>query len=371
MIIYHLTIAAPFGANLNILKQQSIDNGFQFINISGNYQRGKVGVCQKIAITQAFLNNDYLHEDSIVLFTDGYDVNINDHYSVILNKFLSYECDMMFNVDKNFWPPVKISGVIGTVDRNDILEFFKQKTDTPNKYLNSGVYMGYVGSLRKMINFCYEASQKTGRLDDQELMQYFAYENQDVNIKLDYYDELFSAFNYSVDDFSYDGMILKNHHYGTKPSVWHGNGDKSAIVGFNNIAKINRDGNLPRYLSCIQENGKFLAYPHGGKFVFTDKINDDLCFVIQNGQKTKMCLLTSKGYILSFHPDNSYYPKNYIRNWEALTIDSENIIQTNHNVPLKDIVGNCDSLELIDVPFRVMMHVNDALLETIVNMGWS
>ncbi len=371
MIIYHLTIGTPFSENLNNLKQQSIDNGFQFINLSGNYKRGEVSIPRKIAIIHNFLKSNVLHDDAIILFTDGYDVCINDHSINVLRNFLLLQCDILFNAEKIFWPSLNGLGEIGQINRKEIFDFFDQKVGLLNKYLNSGIYIGYVGAIRQMINFCIDISQKYNVYDDQALMQYFAYQNQNLNIQLDYYDKLLSTFVFSEEDFSFDGMILKNHKYNTIPSILHANGVKLPIDGFKKIQRINKEANLPFYLYCLKSNDKFLAIDSKKKFIFTDFVQDKLCFLVQNRRKTKTCLLSYDGRYASFHPDRFYdFIYKHVMSWELLEINN-NMIKTTHNYYLLDLLENSDKLDLVEVPFNVMTFTHDKLIDTLVNMSWS
>lgn len=109
-------------------------------------------------------------EDDIVCFVDAYDVIVNTDMDTMLKTFTDSKCEILFGGETNLDPPV-------------LKEHLDKYPESPTifRFINTGVYIGYVRAIRKIIewgNFL--------EMNDQEYINRYFLENQDV-IKIDYY----------------------------------------------------------------------------------------------------------------------------------------------------------------------------------------
>jgi GR25 family glycosyltransferase involved in LPS biosynthesis len=174
---------------------------------------------QKINLVKDYLKS--IDGNKIVLFCDGHDVIINDSLETIVNRFLGFECDVLFAAEKICWP-----------DRS--MEQYFTESHTAYKYLNSGVYIGYKDSILSIIDDYIQDSD-----DDQLFLQKKYVENKSVNkvnIKLDYENYIFQCLSSIEDD-----LVLKptkqfvNIATRCCPCILHGNGGPNDKIVFNNI----------------------------------------------------------------------------------------------------------------------------------------
>ena len=164
----------------------------------------------KINLMRGHLAN--LPDDDTVLFCDGYDVLFVDNIDTIKERFDGFNCDILFAAERNCWP-----------DNSLAMQF--RITPTPYKYLNSGVYMGKVKSLKEFFNEPLEDHD-----DDQLWMQKRFLSPNNINIKLDYEGYIFQC----DDDVSFVGNQISNGM--CCPCIYHGNGGEDAKARFNSLA---------------------------------------------------------------------------------------------------------------------------------------
>jgi hypothetical protein len=129
------------------------------------------GFHEKVNAVRDSLNG--LPETDIALFVDAYDVLVNDSSQKILEVFHSYNCKILFGAEKDLFP-----------HHLKPLEPTYPPSPTEFRFLNSGVYIGYVEDLKKMIGW----ADYQGK-DDQEYFQTYFLSHQgtvalDVHSKL-------------------------------------------------------------------------------------------------------------------------------------------------------------------------------------------
>jgi len=146
-------------------------------------------------------------DDTLVIFTDGYDVLYNESLDLILDKFQTFDTKVLFGAEASCWP-----------DEN--LKETYPEVDSPLKYLNSGVIIGYVGELKRITN------EDISDTDDDQLYYTKKYLSGEFDIKLDHKCEIIqnlSLFNnVRINKLK---SKLENTLFGTVPSIVHGNGD--------------------------------------------------------------------------------------------------------------------------------------------------
>lgn len=160
-------------------------------------------------------------DDTIVLFVDGYDVVINDDLDTIVERFKDAQCDVLFAAEKTCWPDVNLAGLF-------------PDTGTEYKYLNSGVYIGKVGAIKKLF------VDEIGDAEDDQLYmqkQYLRQAALGVNAKLDYENYIFQCVAKTLDDevlVKQNGQVL-NVRTRCCPCIVHGNGGSDDKRKFQNL----------------------------------------------------------------------------------------------------------------------------------------
>lgn len=212
------------------LTQSSNQHGIRTHNIGygvawGGGDMTTSGGGQKINLIREHIKT--LPDNDLVLFVDGYDVFFADNIETITERFQGFNCDILFAAEKNCWP-------------DDTLGSSFPETGTPNRYLNSGVYMGNVLSLKRFFN------ASTGPIpndsDDQLWMQkeYLSHINPEsshdwsLTLKLDTESYIFQCDDANVKK---DGNQLFNPSTNCYGCIYHGNGGDDAKLRFENLAK--------------------------------------------------------------------------------------------------------------------------------------
>lgn len=120
-------------------------------------------------------------KEKIVLFTDGYDVIFIDDLEHIVEKFKKTEARVLFSAEPFCWP-----------DKNLASKYPEVKEG--NRYLNSGLYMGYIPEVLEILE-----KNDLGDSDDDQLFFTKAYLDEElrnkINMKLDHKNEIFQNLN--------------------------------------------------------------------------------------------------------------------------------------------------------------------------------
>lgn len=120
-------------------------------------------------------------KDKIILFTDGYDVIFINDLEYIVQKFKNFEARILFSAEPYCWP-----------DKNLASKYPEVKDG--NRYLNSGLYMGYVPEILEILE-----KEDIGDTDDDQLFFTKVYLDEEfrtrINMKLDHNNEIFQNLN--------------------------------------------------------------------------------------------------------------------------------------------------------------------------------
>jgi len=206
----------------NSLKKNNIEYKILGMNTKwngGNMEAGPGGG-QKINL----LKNELMSwkkvalKNSVVLFTDSYDVVSLANTSEILEKYNKICNDnrdsVLFSVEKSCWPLKQI-------------DIFYPEVDSQYKYLNSG---GFIGCGENILNLL---EKKIENNEDDQLYytKIFLFDNKlpDNNKKiiLDYNCEIFQTLHFSFDDIGIMNKRIFNKYTNTFPCLLHGNGPNS------------------------------------------------------------------------------------------------------------------------------------------------
>lgn len=187
---------------------------FEFTNIGKNviWNGGNMmgpGGGQKINLLREYISD--LPEHDVVLFCDGYDVFVANNLEEIIRRYLEFKCKVLFAAEKVCWP------------NESIAQYFPQ-SHTQYRYLNSGLFIGRVDELKKII------SREIQDCDDDQLYYQKAFLSNQFDIHLDYEAYIFQCSDENI-------MIHEGHLYNPTTlcytCLYHGNGgerDKNHFV---------------------------------------------------------------------------------------------------------------------------------------------
>ena len=237
MSVYIVTAANKSGGYYEILKESCIRNGCELTTLG--FGEKWTGFVWKYEQLQKFLKS--VNSDDIVIFVDGFDVVMNDHIDVFLEKYKKFNKSIILSVIYN----------------SNTLKFIEKRVFGNVKYHGSdyficmGLYAGRAGDLNEMINLIDIKSDTTN--DDQLITTRFIRNNLEFTndkIALDTEMELFT----NASQPTYKDLILKkpetltiscNDGYilnslGNRPVFVHGPGKADlkpylAHIGYTNI----------------------------------------------------------------------------------------------------------------------------------------
>ncbi|CAG9863076.1 unnamed protein product [Phyllotreta striolata] len=167
-------------------------------------------------------------DNKLVLFTDAYDVIFLGKLDEIVRRFHKTGARILFGAEPYCWPDAG-------------LETKYPEVKEGKRFLNSGMFIGYVPEVLKLL------SRK--EIDDQDDDQLFCTEayldekfREDAQIKLDHTNELFQNLNGVAGEIEIiskptkegdiDKYYVKNVLYQTEPIVIHGNGASKHTLNY-------------------------------------------------------------------------------------------------------------------------------------------
>ncbi|XP_061393168.1 procollagen-lysine,2-oxoglutarate 5-dioxygenase [Musca vetustissima] len=155
-------------------------------------------------------------KDTLIMFTDSYDVVFTSRLNEIVKKFKDFNARVVFSAEKYCWPDVKLASKYPSVEPK------------ASRYLNSGAFIGYASEIWQLLQPTIE------NLEDDQLYYTKSYLNEELRaklgMKLDVESKIFQNLNGAKDDVKLDVNLetnrgtLKNINFLTTPSVIHGNG---------------------------------------------------------------------------------------------------------------------------------------------------
>ena len=176
--LFYITIATKPNPVLDKIKERVQKNG-ETIHVLGGQENRQIGweghqnFGVKLREVSDFLKNPDLKPDDIILFTDAYDVVYCGTQKEIIEKYMKFDCPIVFGAEKQCNPDPKRAP-----------EYAFTSTEFP--YLNSGMFIGRVWALKQCI-LEYKYNDKD---DDQRYWTTQFFKNPDL-ICLDYNNELF------------------------------------------------------------------------------------------------------------------------------------------------------------------------------------
>lgn len=177
----------------------------------------------KVILLKKYINNLKYNdsENRIIIFTDSYDVILNSNFKEIIDKFLKFNCDIVFSGEVYCWP-------------DHSLDKYYPACDTNFKYLNSGGIIGSIDNFKKLLQYDIKK-------DDDDQLYYthiFLIDRPNLSIKIDYNCEIFQALsgvNYYIDILFAKSRII-NKLTKSNPCLIHGNGGIESKLFLNQLS---------------------------------------------------------------------------------------------------------------------------------------
>ncbi|KAF3859962.1 hypothetical protein F7725_000217 [Dissostichus mawsoni] len=186
----------------------------------GDYMSA-TGGGQKVRLLKEALQ-EMKNEDTIILFTDSYDVIFSSGPRELLKKFQQAKHKVVFSSESLIWP-----------DRH--LEDKHPHVTEGNRFLGSGGFIGYLPSIREMV-----ADWKGEDSDSDQLFFTNIYidpvKRKSINITVDNKCRMFQNLHGALDEVVLkfeDGRVrARNVLYDTLPVVVHGNGPTKLQINY-------------------------------------------------------------------------------------------------------------------------------------------
>ena len=202
---------------------------FLGINSEWSDDMTSVGGFPKIEMMRNFV--DDVFPQAIILFMDGYDTFINDDKETVIERFLSFDADLVIGAEATLWPD---------------WDYGKEypQSETPYRYLNSGQYIGRAGAIKKFL----EKGDIAEDIDDQAFF-HEKFLSGNINVTLDYECYIFQNYEPKIKKV---GDQLYNPITNCCPCTYHGNGGALEKKHFDKVynwfyGNPDDDVNMPYY----------------------------------------------------------------------------------------------------------------------------
>lgn len=217
-----ITVATDFNDSCKRYRESCMRYGVKPIILGlgekwkgGDMAKGPGGG-QKVNYLKKYLEN--VKDNKLIIFTDSYDVIMNNNINILRENYKQFNKKVVFASEKFCWPDESLS-----------VYFTNEKYE--NKYLNSGLFIGYTDDIKKILEndiFDYE--------DDQLYYTKSFLKYKEYNfVELDYENKLFYCLSGQESlcnlNESANCVLINNN----RPNFIHGNGGNSTKIYFNNI----------------------------------------------------------------------------------------------------------------------------------------
>ena len=205
------------------LYESAQQNNIETINLGkgivwegGNMNKSGGG--HKVNLLREYIS--MLPDHDVLFFSDAYDIIISTSLDEITGRYLEFKHDIIFSSERFCWPSEELATEI--IATNKTIEPYN---DTPYKYLNSGMFIGTVKHIKKLLNEIPNDS-------DDQLYYQKEYISKRHDIVLDLEGYIFTC---------YDPQVTINQGQVYNPvtkcfsCVYHGNGGESAKEHYKTI----------------------------------------------------------------------------------------------------------------------------------------
>ena len=156
-------------------------------------------------------------DSDVLLFLDGYDTFLSDSTDEIISRYIEFSHSIVFSSERFCWPDELIGSDLKALNTDQ---------NTPYQYLNSGMYVGRIGELKKLFSAPIENYE-----DDQLYVQKQLLKGEcDIVCDVEGY-----MFNTHEPQISKKNGQLFNPITRCYTCAYHGNGGEDAKVILNNI----------------------------------------------------------------------------------------------------------------------------------------
>lgn len=212
----HVLTVASDESKADKLFESASKQGFYVKNIwpkeklwSGGLNNYTTGGGVKLNLLRDFIKD--LPGEDLIVFTDAYDVFFADDLDTIIRRYLAFKTEVLFQAESSNWP-----------EQDSIWP----PSHTPYRYLCSGVIIGRVRELRKMLTIDLDEGQS-----DQLYLQRL-YLQGHFNIKLDHEMYIVSSSEDAV-------TVVQNQPFNKLTNcyscIYHGNGGPEQKKKFNEM----------------------------------------------------------------------------------------------------------------------------------------
>ena len=175
---------------------------------------------QKINLIKEYIQD--LPDHDVLFFCDGYDTFVTDNVNEIVYRYLSMNHKIIFSSERSCWPDEGLASEIIKTNKG-----IKPYTDTPYKYLNSGLFIAQVGELKSILEDVSDDS-------DDQLFYQKKYIEQSYDMALDLECYIFQC---SDSEVTMNQGQLFNPITKCFNCVYHGNGGEAEKRTFERLYK--------------------------------------------------------------------------------------------------------------------------------------
>ena len=212
----------------------SEEQGFRFKNIGKNVvwkgtDMSGPGGGQKVNLLKNYINT--LPDSDVIFFADGYDTFVNEKIEEIERRFLEFKCGALFAAEEWCWPDESLADSFpeATMDFKGITQ------PSPYRYLNSGLFIGRVSELKKIL------AEDIEDHEDDQLYYHKRFLSGEFDIRLDTECYVFQCYDPVVSNSNSNsfGFGERNQIYNPRTEcfncAYHGNGGAGAKEHFEKL----------------------------------------------------------------------------------------------------------------------------------------
>ena len=144
---YHVLTVATDESKAQKLLSSARKRGVDIVNLGrgvkwqgGVMEKGRGGG-HKINLVKEYIKDK--RDSDVILFLDGYDTFLSDHTDEIIFRYIEFFHKIVFSSERFCWPDEGYAADLKALNSNQ---------NTPYQYLNSGMYVGRVGELKKLFS---------------------------------------------------------------------------------------------------------------------------------------------------------------------------------------------------------------------------
>jgi len=146
--IHPVTIATDESKASKIINSGK-SQGIEFKNIGKGIEWNggsmkSTGGGQKINMIKSYIED--LPDHDVLFFCDGYDTFVTDSLDEIIYRYIGFNHKILFSSERSCWPDEELASEIIKTNKG-----ITPYTDTPYKYLNSGLFIAQVGELKRIL----------------------------------------------------------------------------------------------------------------------------------------------------------------------------------------------------------------------------